>query len=118
MVDQSTATQSENGSHAIVIGGSMTGLLAARVLSDHFDQVTIVERDRFPQGPEVRSGVPQAHHLHVLLVRGRQLLEQILPGLDADLIRGGVEPVEWSYDTVSLGTAGWWPGFYSGVLGF
>ena len=36
--------------HAVVIGGSMAGLLAARVLSDHFERVTIVERDRFPDG--------------------------------------------------------------------
>ena len=36
---------------ALVIGGSMAGLLAARVLADHFSQVTILERDRFPDGP-------------------------------------------------------------------
>jgi phytoene dehydrogenase-like protein len=36
------------GRHAIVIGGSMAGLLAARVLADYFEQVTILERDRFP----------------------------------------------------------------------
>jgi phytoene dehydrogenase-like protein len=31
------------GAHAVVIGGSMAGLLAARVLADHFDRVTILE---------------------------------------------------------------------------
>jgi 2-polyprenyl-6-methoxyphenol hydroxylase-like FAD-dependent oxidoreductase len=93
----------------------MAGLLAARVLSDHFDQVTILDRDRFPEGPEVRKGVPQAHHIHVLLVRGRQILEQLFPGLDAELIAGGVRPLEWGYDSVSLLTAGWIPRFHSGL---
>jgi 2-polyprenyl-6-methoxyphenol hydroxylase-like FAD-dependent oxidoreductase len=101
--------------HAIVIGGSMAGLLAARVLSDHFDQVTILDRDRFPEGPEVRKGVPQAHHIHVLLVRGRQILEQLFPGLDAELIAGGVKPLEWGYDSISLTAAGWIPRFHSGL---
>lgn len=36
----------KSGMHALVIGGSMAGLLAARVLANHFDRVTIVERDR------------------------------------------------------------------------
>ena len=59
------------GDHAIVIGGSITGLVTARVLADHFARVTIVERDRFPDQPEFRKGVPQSRHLHALLERGR-----------------------------------------------
>ena len=55
--------------HALVIGGSLAGLLAARVLSDHFERVTIVERDHYPDQAEFRSGVPQARHLHVLLAK-------------------------------------------------
>ena len=46
------------GGHALVVGGSMAGMLAARVLSDHFERVTIVERDRFPEQPAPRKGVP------------------------------------------------------------
>src|SRR5262249_6653942 len=113
-----TLNQPTNGSHAIVIGGSMTGLLAARILSDHFDRVTILDRDNFPEGPEVRNGVPQARHIHVLLVKGRQLLDQLFPGLDADLIGGGVKPLEWGYDTVSLGAAGWTPRFHSHLVSY
>lgn len=118
MVASSEAISGARGSHAIVIGGSMTGLVTARVLSDHFDSVTIVDRDHFPEGPEVRNGVPQARHIHVLLVKGRQLLEQLYPGLDADLIRGGVKPLEWGYDTVSLGVAGWTPRFHTNLVSY
>ncbi len=58
------------GCHALVIGGGMAGLLAARVLAEYFEQVTIVERDHFPHKPTFRAGVPQSRHLHVLLRRG------------------------------------------------
>ena len=46
--------------HALVIGGSMGGLLAARVLTERFEQVTVLDRDAFPELPEHRSGVPQS----------------------------------------------------------
>ncbi len=49
----------QNRKHAIVIGGSMGGLVAARVLSDHFDQVTLIDRDVFPEVGRQRRGVPQ-----------------------------------------------------------
>ena len=65
---------------AVVIGASLAGLLAARVLRDAFDEVVLVERDRIPVRPEPRSGVPQARHIHVLLVRGAQILEALFPG--------------------------------------
>src|SRR5262245_21211966 len=62
-----------SGPHALVVGGSIAGLLAARVLADHFARVTVVERDRFPDGPAFRAGVPQSRHVHGLLGRGRAL---------------------------------------------
>jgi 2-polyprenyl-6-methoxyphenol hydroxylase-like FAD-dependent oxidoreductase len=77
MTDSKMATDSRR--HALVIGGSITGLLAARVLSDHFEQVTVVERDRFPDEPQWRPGVPQSHHAHVLLTKGQQILEELFP---------------------------------------
>ena len=57
---------------AVVVGGSLAGMLAARVLSDHFDDVTVLDRDQFPGTPTARNGVPQARHAHALLQRGRE----------------------------------------------
>lgn len=102
------------GSHALVVGGSMAGLLAARVLSDHFDRVTIVERDRFPSAPEYRAGVPQSRHLHVLLGRGLLLLEQHFPGIDAALLDRGAMVLEWPWDMLWLTSAGWSRRFHTG----
>jgi 2-polyprenyl-6-methoxyphenol hydroxylase-like FAD-dependent oxidoreductase len=74
---------------AIVIGASMAGLLAARALADHFDQVTLLERDTFPEPGANRKGVPQGKHTHVLLERGRQIMEKYLPGLTDELTGQG-----------------------------
>ena len=67
----------------------MAGLLAARVLSDHFERVTIVERDRFPEGNENRKGVPQARHAHALLPRGFMIMARLFPGIAEDLVSDG-----------------------------
>jgi 2-polyprenyl-6-methoxyphenol hydroxylase-like FAD-dependent oxidoreductase len=68
----------------------MSGLLAARVLSDHFAQVTIVERDRLSADGLPRRGVPQAGHVHALLPRGAAVLDELFPGLLDELVASGV----------------------------
>jgi 2-polyprenyl-6-methoxyphenol hydroxylase-like FAD-dependent oxidoreductase len=77
------------GSSAIVVGAGMAGLLAARVLSDHVDQVRILERDRLPREAVVRPSVPQGRHAHVLLAAGQWLLDGWFPGLTDELVAGG-----------------------------
>jgi 2-polyprenyl-6-methoxyphenol hydroxylase-like FAD-dependent oxidoreductase len=74
---------------AVVLGGGIAGLLAARVLSDHFTAVTVVDRDPINHSAAPRRGTPQAHHLHGLLARGHQVLEQLFPGLTAELVAAG-----------------------------
>ncbi|MDQ4103512.1 MAG: NAD(P)-binding protein [Actinomycetota bacterium] len=68
------------GDHAIVIGASMAGLLAARVLSDAYHRVTVLERDALPAIGEHRKGVPQGRHVHGLLPRGEQICDELFPG--------------------------------------
>ncbi len=85
----STEKNTSSSGHAVVIGGSMAGLLAARVLSDCFERVTVVERDRFPEGVENRKGVPQARHAHALLPRGSMIMARLLPGLSEELVSDG-----------------------------
>lgn len=94
---------------AIVIGGSMAGLLTAQMLANHFDHVTIIERDRLPTGPEPRKGLPQARHVHVLLWRGQMILEQFLPGLQAELEQAGAPKVDWIGDSRWYSFGGWAP---------
>ncbi|WP_432947573.1 FAD-dependent oxidoreductase [Kribbella sp. CA-253562] len=91
-----------------MIGGSMAGLLAARVLSEHFDQVTVIERDRLPDGPGVRKGVPQARHLHAFWAGGMEVVERLLPGVGSDLLAAGAVPVGLPTDMAWLTPAGRW----------
>ncbi|CAN5144358.1 FAD-dependent monooxygenase [soil metagenome] len=79
--------------HAVVLGAGMAGLLAARVLSDFYGSVTVIERDSLPGSPIQRKGVPQGHHLHSCLSRGYQVLEELLPGLCAELVAAGARPM-------------------------
>ena len=77
------------GAHAVVLGASMAGLLAARTLSDFFDTVTVVERDALPDDPANRRGVPQGRHVHVLLPRGAQAFDELFPGILDQLVSAG-----------------------------
>ena len=80
------------GDHAVVVGGSMAGLLAARVVADAFERVTLLERDRLPSGSTNRRGVPQDRHVHVLLEAGRSVLDSLFPEyFDALRSRGALE---------------------------
>jgi 2-polyprenyl-6-methoxyphenol hydroxylase-like FAD-dependent oxidoreductase len=102
--------------HAVVIGGSMAGLLAARVLADHFERVTIVDRDHFPTDPGPRKGLPQARHVHVLLWRGQLCMEKLFPGLQSELGQAGAPQVDWIGDARWFSFGGWAPRFPSGYV--
>ena len=65
--------------HAVVIGCSLAGLLTARILSDHFERVTILERDRVSDRPESRRGQAQTRHLHGLLAQGFRIMKKLFP---------------------------------------
>jgi 2-polyprenyl-6-methoxyphenol hydroxylase-like FAD-dependent oxidoreductase len=81
--------QKTNREHALVLGGSIAGLLAARVLADRYDSVTIVDRDRLPSGAAHRPGSPQSHHVHAILPRGVQIIEDLMPGLARRVVAAG-----------------------------
>lgn len=97
--------------HAIVIGGGIAGLLCARVLLQHFEQVTLIERDHYPTEPASRGGVPQGHHLHQMLMGGQQVMEQLFPGISAKLLAHGAVPYDVFADTVSSFITGRTPRF-------
>jgi len=86
------------GSQAVVIGAGMGGLAAAAAVAEHFDRVTILDRDSLPQAPSHRSGTPQSRHLHALLAGGLQALCDLLPGFEEDLVRAGAVPLRGGLD--------------------
>jgi NADPH-dependent 2,4-dienoyl-CoA reductase/sulfur reductase-like enzyme len=74
---------------AVVIGASVAGLLAASVLCEHCEQVTLYDRDALPAGPRSRRGVPQGRQLHALQARGAQALTELLPGFRDEMVAAG-----------------------------
>ncbi|BAY47461.1 hypothetical protein SAMD00079811_50790 [Scytonema sp. HK-05] len=86
--------------HAIVIGGSMTGLLTSRILLNHFERVTLIERDIYPVKPEFRRGIAQAHQLHQLMVRANIILESLFPGIEQELLNLGAVQIDWPKDVL------------------
>lgn len=94
-------TNSQARTHAVVLGASMAGLLTARVLSEHFERVTLVERDPVQDQPEARKGQPQTRHLHGLLASGLQIMTRYYPDLTEALAAGGAlvqdfgESMQW-----------------------
>src|SRR5918998_682618 len=88
-VPMTLRTPGRDGTAAVVVGASMAGLLTARVLSEHVDRVVVLDRDTLPEDAVPRGGVPQSAHAHGLLARGLRGLEELLPGLTADLVAQG-----------------------------
>lgn len=79
------------GEHAVVVGGSIAGLLTARVLSDHFKRVTIYEADSISDQAIPRRRVPQGGHAHTLLAGGAMALQKLYPEIHDDLIAAGAK---------------------------
>lgn len=107
----------ERSGHAIVLGASIGGLLAARVLSESYGKVTIFDRDELPTNAANRKGVPQGEHSHGLLARGRQVLEELFPGFAADLAAMGAVPIDIQRDCIWINDGHRIPRVTSGLAG-
>ncbi|MFZ0832262.1 MAG: oxidoreductase [Mycobacterium sp.] len=94
------------GKHAVVIGASIAGCCAGRVLSDYYDRVTLFDRDDLPGQPANRSAVPQGRHVHILMSRGAQEFGALFPGLLDDMVAAGVPILEDQPGSIHFGAAG------------
>jgi 2-polyprenyl-6-methoxyphenol hydroxylase-like FAD-dependent oxidoreductase len=86
------------GEHAVVIGGSIAGLISARVLADYFERVTILERDHIEPQPAVHKSTPQGNHLHAVQIGGLRVLSQLYPGFCEKLHAMGAVPLRLTSD--------------------
>jgi len=92
---------------AIVLGGSMAGLGAARALVKHFERVTLVERDALAADTAHRKGVPQGQHAHGLLPAGYRILSSYFPGMMEELVADGALPGDLTGDFLWFQYGAW-----------
>jgi hypothetical protein len=83
------------GEHAVVLGASMAGLVAARALAEFFETVTVVERDTLSDAADHRRGVPQGRQAQGLIMRGAQALEELFPGILDELVGAGAPSIDY-----------------------
>jgi 2-polyprenyl-6-methoxyphenol hydroxylase-like FAD-dependent oxidoreductase len=101
--------------HAVIIGGSIAGLTTARVLSEYFDQITIVERDHMSEHKEFRSGVPQNKQPHAILKRGLVELENLFPGFSSEFERNGAVSINFGKNVDWFAFGRWRPRYEPGL---
>lgn len=104
---QDLAANTYIDNHAVVVGSSIAGMLSARVLADHFASVSIIEKDKLPDQPDARKGVPQSFQPHTLLVKGYELLEDFFPGIRAKLLTSGALEFDWGREFHLFEKVGW-----------
>lgn len=117
MMEETVSTPQREAGQAIVIGGSIAGLLAARALADVFQEIIIVEADDPPDGLKPRNKTPQSHHSHILLERGQKILERLFPGIIQELIQNGSIVTDFTNDLDWFHFGEWKKRFPSGIKG-
>lgn len=101
---------------ALVMGGGIAGLLASRVLADHFERVILVEKDRLADGPAHRNGTPQSHQAHLLLSKGYRVITHLFPKIEAELLALGAQKIDFSKDARIHVPGGWCNNFSLGIF--
>ncbi|MCP3804889.1 FAD-dependent oxidoreductase [Allokutzneria sp. A3M-2-11 16] len=96
------------GTRVVVIGGGLAGMVTAAALRSRFDEVVVLERDKLPDGAEVRKGVPQARHAHLLVSGGARVIESLVPGFLDRMYAEGAHHVNAPGDLVTM-VMGWMP---------
>ncbi|GFM70812.1 hypothetical protein PSCICL_18040 [Pseudomonas cichorii] len=113
-----TTLPTESGTrsgHAVVIGGSVTGCLTAAVLAKRFERVTVIEKSDFYDETGPRQSLPQEHHVHLLLLRGKQIMEGIYPGLLSALEKEGAQVADLGHDVKWYQRGRWKNRYRSGI---
>ncbi len=99
----------------VIVGGSITGLLSARVLSDYFKEVFVVDKDHLGEKYDDRRMAPQGRHVHIVLKAGELALNRLLPGFTGEMLEAGSVPIEMTKDVVSCSAEGKAPRWASGI---
>lgn len=89
------------------LAAALPGCFQLAGKADSFAKVTIIETDKLPEGPDVRKGVPQSAQPHVLFTRGYRILEELFPGIGAELTAAGALTIDWAREFHHFDRGGW-----------
>jgi hypothetical protein len=101
---------------AVILGAGIAGLVAARVLAEHFKSVVIIDKDEKIGSMQPRSGVAQGAHLHVLLKRGQEILREFFPDIEKIFAEGRCPKIDWAKDTLWESNTGVFPRYASETI--
>jgi len=93
---EATVMPEQRGERAVVLGGGVAGLLAARVLAENYADVVVVDRDELLGVTTYRNGVPHGRHAHGLVAKGHEIYEGLFPGLTQSMTEDGVRPGDFN----------------------
>ena len=108
-------SQKTLGARAVIAGGSLGGMLAARAVAPHFAEVVVLERDVFSDTPSPRRTTPQSHHVHMLLKGGENAIDRILPGFRQDIEDSGSVKIRAGLDFLAGSELGFAPRWDAGM---
>ncbi|MFI6053166.1 FAD-dependent oxidoreductase [Streptomyces violascens] len=103
-----TKSEPSHRGRAVVVGGGLAGMLAAAALSGTVDEITVIEQDALPAGPEPRRNLPQARHAHILWSGGAEAMERLLPGVTKAWLAAGAHRIPLTSGMVALSPQGWY----------
>ncbi|MEV7562800.1 pyridine nucleotide-disulfide oxidoreductase [Streptomyces sp. NPDC089795] len=102
-----TQPRPSHATRAVVLGGGLSGTLAAAALASHVDEVLILDHDVLPDEPKARPRLPHGDHAHMLWAGGADAMEQLLPGVIQECLDGGARRIPVPTGMVSYAPAGW-----------
>jgi 2-polyprenyl-6-methoxyphenol hydroxylase-like FAD-dependent oxidoreductase len=97
------------GKRVVILGAGIGGCFAAAAISRFFEETLIIDRDRIPEGPEPRPGIPQGLHIHGLLRRAIDIACRLLPGIERDLVEAGGHSLMWGTQSRFHDYGSWQP---------
>uniref|UniRef100_A0AAU2UZ42 FAD-dependent monooxygenase n=1 Tax=Streptomyces sp. NBC_00003 TaxID=2903608 RepID=A0AAU2UZ42_9ACTN len=102
-----TASVPPRKGRAVIVGGGLAGMLSAAALDGHCDEITVIEQDTLPTGPQPRKCLPQARHGHMLWCGGAEAMERLVPGVMEDWLARGAHRIPLTSGMVGLSAQGW-----------
>src|SRR5437016_5834986 len=114
-MNRETPTPGNAPVNTVVMGASLVDCMAAAAAAQCSDRVTLIEKGEFGDDVGDRQSVPQEKHVHLLLLRGTQVLERFFPGIVGELEGAGAVAVDQGHGVKWLQRGRWKQRYPTGI---